>query len=175
MTRYLLLFDSYGQVFAGRPLWREDGSVFCICCWPSPAQSFSGPESLGNRDHILLSQIWDFPFRRLLRLAGSRWKYSTPPPRGWGISHYCPLLITSRHGPQRTPRSSVACVSFATGTCLPSRSLATVVYSCLLRICYPATDAAPLPVSRPLPRNECCFRAVSQLRLFLWLHSSCFQ
>jgi hypothetical protein len=29
---------------------------------------------------ILLSQIWDFPFRRLLRLAGSRWRYSTPPP-----------------------------------------------------------------------------------------------
>jgi hypothetical protein len=23
--------------FVGRPLWREDGSVFYICCWPSPA------------------------------------------------------------------------------------------------------------------------------------------
>jgi hypothetical protein len=46
MTRYLLLFDSYGLVFVGRPLWREDGSVFCICCWPSPAQSFSGPSPL---------------------------------------------------------------------------------------------------------------------------------
>jgi hypothetical protein len=31
-------------------------------------------------DHILLSQIWDFPFHRLLRLAGSRWRHSTPPP-----------------------------------------------------------------------------------------------
>jgi hypothetical protein len=39
-----------------------------------------GSEPLGTRDHILLSQIWDFPFRRLLRLAGSRWRYSTPPP-----------------------------------------------------------------------------------------------
>jgi hypothetical protein len=47
MTRYLLLFDSYGLVFVGRPLWREDGSVFCICCWSWPAQSFSGPSSLG--------------------------------------------------------------------------------------------------------------------------------
>jgi hypothetical protein len=37
MTRYLLLFDSYGLVFVGRPLWREDGSVFYICCWPSQA------------------------------------------------------------------------------------------------------------------------------------------
>jgi hypothetical protein len=33
-------------------------------------------------DHILLSQIWDFPFRRLLRLAGSQWRYSIPPPHG---------------------------------------------------------------------------------------------
>jgi hypothetical protein len=31
-----------------------------------------GSESLGTRDHILLSQIRDFPFRRLLRLAGLR-------------------------------------------------------------------------------------------------------
>jgi hypothetical protein len=36
MIRYLLLFESYGLVFVWRPLWREDGSVFCICCWPSP-------------------------------------------------------------------------------------------------------------------------------------------
>jgi hypothetical protein len=28
VTRYLLLFDSYGLVSVGRPLWREDGSVF---------------------------------------------------------------------------------------------------------------------------------------------------
>jgi hypothetical protein len=37
MTRYLLLRDSYGLVFLGRRLWREDRSVFSICCWPSPA------------------------------------------------------------------------------------------------------------------------------------------
>jgi hypothetical protein len=36
-------------------------------------------ESRGTRDHILLFQIRDFPFRRLLRLAGLRWRYSTPP------------------------------------------------------------------------------------------------
>jgi hypothetical protein len=33
-------------------------------------------------DHILLSQFRDFSFRRLLRLAGLRWKYWTPPPHG---------------------------------------------------------------------------------------------
>jgi hypothetical protein len=35
-------------------------------------------QSRGTYDHILLSQIRDFPFRRLLRLAGSRWRYLTP-------------------------------------------------------------------------------------------------
>jgi hypothetical protein len=39
-------------------------------------------EYLGTHNHILLSQIRDFPFRRLLRRAGLRWKYSTPPPHG---------------------------------------------------------------------------------------------
>jgi hypothetical protein len=39
-----------------------------------------GSEFRGSRDHILLSQIRDFPFRRLLRLAGLRCRYSTPPP-----------------------------------------------------------------------------------------------
>jgi hypothetical protein len=41
-----------------------------------------GFESRGTRDHILLFQIRDFPFYRLLRLAGLRWWYSTPPPHG---------------------------------------------------------------------------------------------
>jgi hypothetical protein len=39
-------------------------------------------ESCGTRDHILLSQIRDFPFRRLLLLVGIRWRYSTLPPHG---------------------------------------------------------------------------------------------
>jgi hypothetical protein len=48
-----------------------------------PNAVFLGSESLGTRDHILLSQIWDFPFHHILRLAGPRWKYSTPPPHGF--------------------------------------------------------------------------------------------
>jgi hypothetical protein len=47
MSRYFLLFDIYGLVFVGRLLWREVESVFCICCWSLPAQSFSGPSPLG--------------------------------------------------------------------------------------------------------------------------------
>jgi hypothetical protein len=54
---------------------------------------FLGSWSLGTCDRILLSQIWDFTFRRLLRLAGSRWRYSTPPPYGCKNSHSMYLLI----------------------------------------------------------------------------------
>jgi hypothetical protein len=50
-----------------------------------------GSESRRSRGHILLSHIWDFPFRRLLRLAGSRWRYTTPPPHGSS-----PLLLSCK-------------------------------------------------------------------------------
>jgi hypothetical protein len=33
--------------FVGCHIWRDDRSAFCICCWPLPAQSFSGPSPLG--------------------------------------------------------------------------------------------------------------------------------
>jgi hypothetical protein len=51
-------------------------------------------------------------------------------------------------------------VSVTAGTCLPSLSLAAAIYSCLLWICCLVTDVVRLSVSRPLPRNECCFRVV---------------
>jgi hypothetical protein len=44
-----------------------------------------GSESRGTRDHILLSQIRDFPFRRHLRIAELRWTYLTPPPHGTSL------------------------------------------------------------------------------------------
>jgi hypothetical protein len=106
-TRFLLLSDSYGLVDVGSPLSREDRSVVYNCCWPSPAQSFSGPSPVGlmtiftisdsrlpqpggpgSRIYIPLEQggpvtppDTGFPFRRLLRLAGVRWRYPNPPPR----------------------------------------------------------------------------------------------
>jgi hypothetical protein len=62
---------------------------------------FLGSESHGTRDHILLSQIWDFPFRCLLRLAGSRWRYSTLPPHGSTVLLLLVLIIWPRHGLHR--------------------------------------------------------------------------
>jgi hypothetical protein len=53
-----------------------------------------GSESCKTHGHILLSQIRDFPFHRLLWLAGSRWRYSTPPPNGYILAYLilCNLL-----------------------------------------------------------------------------------
>jgi hypothetical protein len=87
----------------GRPLRLEEECVVYSYWWPSPPQSFSDPKSRGTLDHILLSRILGlpslqlqvpvfiscrnrgpqlypqgtgFPFRRLLRLARLRWRYS---------------------------------------------------------------------------------------------------
>jgi hypothetical protein len=55
MTRYLLLFGIYGLLFVGRPLWREDGSAFCICCWPPGLlPKLDNYPALGlNREHLI--------------------------------------------------------------------------------------------------------------------------
>jgi hypothetical protein len=58
-------------------LSREDGSVVCSCCWSTPAQSVSGPSPV-ELATIFYSQNRDFSFRRFLRLAGLRWRHSTP-------------------------------------------------------------------------------------------------
>jgi hypothetical protein len=73
----------FRSCFCGAPFLTR--GRFCILYMLLTLASvvFLGSESLGTRDHILLSLIWDFPFRRLLRLAGSRWRYSTPPPHGF--------------------------------------------------------------------------------------------
>jgi hypothetical protein len=79
MTRYLLLFDRYGVVFCGAPSLTRGRVCLVYMLLALASAVFLGSESLGTHDHILLSQIWDIPFRRLLRLAGSRCKYLIPP------------------------------------------------------------------------------------------------
>jgi hypothetical protein len=90
-TRFLLLSDSCGFVDLGRPFWREDGSVVYNCCWPSPGQSFSGPSPVGLVVIFYCLRFETSLFRRLLRLAGSRWRCSTPPPHGYLCISWYPL------------------------------------------------------------------------------------
>jgi hypothetical protein len=94
-----------------------------------------------------------FRFRRLLRLAGLRWRYSNPPPHGM-----TQILADPRVSPNRKHRSFLYAVS--TGMCLrrPAKG-------CLPRICYPSNGAVTLfrrrgnVFTEPLPSNDClhCF------------------
>jgi hypothetical protein len=125
----------------------RSGSVFCMCCWSLPAQSFPGSSFLGlatifycPKFQTSLSQsagvqvkvtlrltvsqsvslaverslsrarvpwdLWPYftvsdlrrPFSRLLRLARSRWRYSTPPAHG---CYSVNLVIVPSRGPHR--------------------------------------------------------------------------
>jgi hypothetical protein len=79
-TRSSFFFCSCGCVDLGHSLMR--GRVCCLQLLLALASAvILGSEYRGIRDHMLVSQIGDFPFRRLLRLAGSRWRYSTTPPQ----------------------------------------------------------------------------------------------
>jgi hypothetical protein len=66
---------AYDQIFITVRRLRVCWCDVYNCCWPSPTQSFFGPRP-AELVTILLSQIRDFPFRRLIRLAGN------PPPHG---------------------------------------------------------------------------------------------
>jgi hypothetical protein len=99
MTRYLFLSDSYGLVLWGALSHERTGLSFVYTAGPFQ-RVFLGSESLGTREHILLSKIWDFPFRRLLRLAGSRWRYRPP------LARY-PFCIAWGRIQQKTPLPSL--------------------------------------------------------------------
>jgi hypothetical protein len=82
-------------------------------------------ESRGTRGRILLSQIRDLTFCRLLRLAGLRWRYSTPPPPASAMNH--DTFITPRRPEYKSPCRTVPlllCVSVfipCSGSVFPSR------------------------------------------------------
>jgi hypothetical protein len=107
--------------------------------------------SLEEQGGPAISPGTGFPFRRLLGLAGLRWRYSAPPPHGCLTASLLQsvLLITTRHGPHRKHRSSiVAYMSVAAETCLPNRCLETgciaQFFYCCVRVCcgrYLATAA----------------------------------
>jgi hypothetical protein len=106
--------ESWCQVSVGRPLWREDGYLLYNLLALASAV-FLGSESLGTCDRILLSQIWDFPFCRLLRLAGSRWRYSTPPPQGLYVIYVRSADTMLSFGRLHNFRSLITCYTLFHG------------------------------------------------------------
>jgi hypothetical protein len=96
-----------------------------------------------------------FPFRRFLRLAGLRWKYSTPPPHGSLTELIAPSvpIMTSRQELYRkhilsNSNSIVACVFVAAGTCLPSHCPETAAAR--------TTENTVLLLLQALPSNGRC-------------------
>jgi hypothetical protein len=84
-------------------------------------------ESHRTRGHILLSQFRDFPFRRL---AGSRWKYSTPLPHRYRWTEPC---RSSHVASERTHREHhmhhhFYCCPTSPRTYLPNLSIPMVVH-----------------------------------------------
>jgi hypothetical protein len=94
-----LLSESCGLVSVGRPHWREDGSaVFsAINQWSESRRTrnqsllshlrlsqLGGPDSRiyipQEQGGLVIPSGNGFLLRRLLRLAGLRWRYSNPPP-----------------------------------------------------------------------------------------------
>jgi hypothetical protein len=74
----------FSQTVAGLLIWgalsdERTGLSFTIAAGPRQ-HNYSRARVPWDSQPNLLSQIGDFPFRRLLQLAGLRWRYSTPPP-----------------------------------------------------------------------------------------------
>jgi hypothetical protein len=110
---------------------------------------FLGSEPFCTRDHILLSQIRDFPFRRLLRLAGSpstrkfcpaynpsaRTTYKNPASQQYLYScarNYCTGKVFTESFPSNDSLFRLRTCRLGTETCLPSRCLETGLHATLL-------------------------------------------
>jgi hypothetical protein len=136
MARYLLLLDSYNLVFVGRPLWREDGPAFCICCWSLRAQSFSDLCPLG-----LATIFCSFRFETSLFVASYDSKGHDACIRPRLHTGCTPLLLTSRYiDSGRTSRKHIRLL--AMDICGPHRKR-------LLRHCF----CCCVRVFRALPRK----------------------
>jgi hypothetical protein len=156
---------------------------FCLLCMLLAFASviFVGSESLGTCGHILLSQIWDFPLCRLLQLAGSQWRYSTPPPHrhtnNWTTSSG---YITPAQTAQKT---SLPCSLIDRETCSQSRSLAVAAvlspfYTavtwqrvCMSQYVFPFMSESSLQVFQ----SEICmnFLFVPHTHTHCMIHPSC--
>jgi hypothetical protein len=92
----------YCQTVTGLSIWgalSDERTGLSFTTYAGPHQrSHSRVPVVGTRDHILLSQVRDFPFRHLIRLAGLRWRYSIPPSHGiLGLVSSClPYNLSAR-------------------------------------------------------------------------------
>jgi hypothetical protein len=105
MTGFLLLFDSFGLGDVRRPLWRENGSVVCICCCSFSAQSVLDPSPAG-----LMTIVYCL-------------KFETPQLGGGGHAPRCVLYSSGTEWTTHTPRHWVSPSPLCLSPVLPARSV----------------------------------------------------
>jgi hypothetical protein len=112
------------------------GNIVTVTDRPCYSWSGSGPNPVGFLTTFYCLRFENFPFRRLLRLAGLRWRYSNPPPHGSppsdsrmhslisNSSRYCVLILCWRNV-SSDPLPSNGCLStvdsLTSGSYLPNR------------------------------------------------------
>jgi hypothetical protein len=113
-------------IFVGCLLWREDRSVFCICYWPLPAQSFSGPSPLG-----LATTFYCLRFETSLFFASCDSQGHARPSLHTGFAtqfNSTELFFRPKlHGPRRNH-----CLSIVGKACLQRSCIATEITRLLL-------------------------------------------
>jgi hypothetical protein len=145
----------YCQIIAGFLMWgalsnERTGLSFTIAPGLASAVIF-GSESHGTRDHILLSQIRDFPFRRL-GLAGIRWRYR---PRLHTGMNYVSLYNLVRTGNRASTERFVCCIVRIRchGNVLPQETYIVWEWTILVVRLSDTLVVLQTCVSKPLPRN----------------------
>jgi hypothetical protein len=79
-------------------------AIFYCLIWDSPNLEGQVPVFISPRNRVSsFPPGTGFPFCRLLRLAGLRWRYSNPPPHGSSQPPACSHYITSSRTTQKTP------------------------------------------------------------------------
>jgi hypothetical protein len=74
---------------------------------PLASAVFLGSKSLGTRDNILLSQIWDFLFVASYDSQGHGGGIRPRLDTGWVLTTHTPLVMQPWHGPHRKPLQTV--------------------------------------------------------------------
>jgi hypothetical protein len=103
------------------PLWRVDVCVVYNCCWPSPAQLFSGPSSAGLMTKFYCLRFETSPTWR------ARSPYLYPPRRRWPI--YTPRHWVPFSSPPTTRRATVEVFDPASTRMSRSTTMAALLYN----------------------------------------------
>jgi hypothetical protein len=121
-TRFVLLPDICEFAYVGRPVWRKDGCIVYICCWPSSGQQFSWPSQAG-----FITIVYCLRFESPTWRARSPCLY--PPGRGWtNCTARRPFMPS--HTTRRVSQNMVSSQRFEMST-IP-------IKSAVLPLCQPA-------------------------------------